>query len=60
LALDRYIQASKVKPPTGVKQLISDVRTIAKTENYEKHEYKTQPDFIRGGTLMNHQLEALK
>jgi hypothetical protein len=40
--------------------LISDVRKSAKTESYEKHELKSQPGFITGGTLMKHQLEALK
>ncbi|KAG2202459.1 hypothetical protein INT47_013075 [Mucor saturninus] len=59
IALKRYILASKVKPPIGVRQLISDVRKSAKTESYEKHEIKSQPGFITGGTLMKHQLEAL-
>jgi hypothetical protein len=60
LALDRYIQASKVKPPHRVKHLIAEVRRVAKTEGYGKHELKAQPDFIKGGKLMKHQLEALK
>lgn len=40
--------------------LISNVRSAATTESYESRELKTQPDFIRSGTLMKHQLEALK
>lgn len=43
-----------------MRQLISDVRTMAVKEGYEKHEFKSQPDFITGGILMKHQLEALK
>lgn len=60
LALERYIRSTQVKPPLGVKKLISEVRKLAKSESYEKHELKFQPDFIKGGTLMKHQLEALK
>jgi hypothetical protein len=60
LALERFIQASKVKAPTGIKQLIADVRNVATKEKYEKHEYKSQPEFITGGKLMKHQLDALK
>lgn len=60
LALERHLQATSVTPPQGIPQLIKNVRRMAMKEGYEKHEFKSQPDFITGGTLMKHQLEALK
>ncbi|CEI86117.1 hypothetical protein RMCBS344292_00562 [Rhizopus microsporus] len=59
-ALERYINASKVRPPQKMRQLIADIRKLANAEKYESHEIKTQPKYINGGTLMPHQLEALK
>jgi hypothetical protein len=59
-ALKRYIQASKVLPPKNMKGLIANVRSAATSESYKSRELKAQPDFIKGGTLMKHQLEALK
>jgi hypothetical protein len=43
-----------------MKELIADVRKLANAESYELHELKTQLKYITGGTLMKHQLEALK
>lgn len=43
-----------------MKSLIQNVRSVAVKENYQKHELKTQPRYIQGGTLMKHQLDALK
>lgn len=60
LALERHLQATRVTPPQGMPQLIENVRRMAMKEGYEKHEFKSQPDFMTGGTLMKHQLEALK
>ncbi|KAG0776079.1 hypothetical protein G6F29_009636 [Rhizopus arrhizus] len=60
LALERYIRATKVKPPQKMKQLIADIRRLANAEKYESHELKAQPRYIEGGVLMQHQLEALK
>lgn len=59
-ALERYINASKVRPPQKMRQLIADIRKLANAEKYESHEIKVQPKYINGGTLMPHQLEALK
>lgn len=43
-----------------MKSLIANVRSAATTSSYELRELKTQPDFLKGGTLMKHQMEALK
>lgn len=59
-ALKRYVQATNVVPPKNTKMLINQVRSKATSESYEKHELKKQPKFIAGGTLMKHQMEALK
>ncbi|KAI8987380.1 P-loop containing nucleoside triphosphate hydrolase protein [Mycotypha africana] len=59
IALKRYIQASQVRPPKGIKNLVGKVRTAASVENYQKHAIKSQPEFLKGGTLMQHQLDAL-
>ncbi|RCI02455.1 hypothetical protein CU098_001572, partial [Rhizopus stolonifer] len=58
-ALKRYIQASQVKPPKNMYGLIESVRVAATAESYQRHEIKEQPDFVKGGTLMKHQMEAL-
>ncbi|KAI8085910.1 P-loop containing nucleoside triphosphate hydrolase protein [Gilbertella persicaria] len=58
-ALKRYIQASQVKPPKNMYGLIESVRAAATAESYQRHEIKEQPDFVKGGTLMKHQMEAL-
>ncbi|KAI8640052.1 P-loop containing nucleoside triphosphate hydrolase protein [Parasitella parasitica] len=58
-ALKRYIQASKVTPPKNMRGLVANVRSAATLESYESRELKMQPDFIKGGTLMKHQIEAL-
>ncbi|CEP07576.1 hypothetical protein [Parasitella parasitica] len=58
-ALNRYIQASKVTPPKNMRSLIANVRSAATSESYDSREMKAQPDFIKGGTLMKHQIEAL-
>lgn len=50
----------QVTPPKNMKSLISQVRSKAKTEGYSSHELKVQPKFVEGGTLMGHQMEALK
>ncbi|CAO3690156.1 unnamed protein product [Rhizopus stolonifer] len=59
LAFERYLRATKVKPPQKVKQLIADIRQAADTVNYASHELKAQPKYIDGGKLMKHQLDAL-
>ncbi|KAI8376843.1 P-loop containing nucleoside triphosphate hydrolase protein [Blakeslea trispora] len=58
-ALERYKKASKVQSAKGMENLIKNVRTAATAEGYEKHALKEQPEFIKNGTLMKHQLEAL-
>jgi hypothetical protein len=60
IALNRYIQSTKVLPPANMKNLVAQVRSKARAENYEKHELKVQPKFITGGQMMKHQMEALK
>ncbi|KAI7857532.1 P-loop containing nucleoside triphosphate hydrolase protein [Circinella umbellata] len=42
-----------------MKEQVDLVRELATKENYGRHELKQQPDFIRGGTLMPHQLDGL-
>ncbi|KAK4515941.1 40S ribosomal protein S21 [Mucor velutinosus] len=58
-ALKRYVLASKVLPPKNMKGLIANVRSAATKTSYESRELKAQPDFLKGGTLMKHQMEAL-
>ncbi|KAL0138902.1 hypothetical protein V8B55DRAFT_1448945 [Mucor lusitanicus] len=58
-ALKRYVQASKVLPPKNMKGLIANVRSAATKTSYQSRELKAQPDFLKGGTLMKHQMEAL-
>ena len=59
-AYENYLQACKVQPPVNMKQQVNLVRGLATKENYGRHELRQQPDFIRGGTLMPHQLDGLK
>ncbi|KAL7319394.1 hypothetical protein PS15m_002531 [Mucor circinelloides] len=42
-----------------MKGLIANVRSAATNSSYESRELKAQPDFLKGGTLMKHQMEAL-
>jgi hypothetical protein len=60
LALKRYVASSQVAPPKNMKALVQNVRQVAVQESYQKHELKTQPSYIQGGTLMKHQMDALK
>ncbi|KAI9262698.1 P-loop containing nucleoside triphosphate hydrolase protein [Sporodiniella umbellata] len=59
MAFERYIRATKVKPPQKMKQLVAEIRKAADTENYASHELKVQPKYMDGGILMPHQMEAL-
>ncbi|KAI9009404.1 P-loop containing nucleoside triphosphate hydrolase protein [Phycomyces nitens] len=58
-ALRRYQLGQKIQPPAKMKIRIEEVRAVATRESYAKHELKKQPDFIKGGTLMPHQLDGL-
>ncbi|OAD81316.1 hypothetical protein PHYBLDRAFT_96522, partial [Phycomyces blakesleeanus NRRL 1555(-)] len=58
-ALRRYYIGQKVKPPSKMKIRVEEVRRVATKESYSKHELKKQPDIIKGGTLMPHQLDGL-
>lgn len=59
-AFKQYLHACTVKPPAKMKQRVEEVRYAATRENYSQHEIKQQPNFIAGGTLLEHQLDGLK
>ncbi|KAI9258728.1 P-loop containing nucleoside triphosphate hydrolase protein [Phascolomyces articulosus] len=58
-AFHNYLLACEVDPPKDMGEQVELVRKLATQENYGKHELKQQPDFVRGGTLMPHQLDGL-
>lgn len=59
-AFAAYKKASDVPPPIRMREHVGEVRSAATKESYAKHEIKGQPEFIRGGDLMPHQLDGLK
>ncbi|KAI8144647.1 P-loop containing nucleoside triphosphate hydrolase protein [Fennellomyces sp. T-0311] len=58
-AFENYKKACALNPPDNMQSHVQLVRGLATKEHYSKHELKQQPEFVRGGNLMPHQLDGL-
>ncbi|KAI7866137.1 P-loop containing nucleoside triphosphate hydrolase protein [Spinellus fusiger] len=58
-ALRRYSIRKAMVPPTKMQERVRQVKAVATKESYSKHELKKQPNIIKGGELMKHQLDGL-